>query len=52
MDSLDEILRFAIGKRLMQPLSTNCGDRSPGVKKTFEELAKMEEGHKKSGRVD
>jgi len=49
LDSLDEILRFAIRKEAdSAAFYKMAADRStPGVKKTFEELAKMEEGHKK-----
>jgi rubrerythrin len=49
LDSLDEILRFAIRKEAdAAAFYKMAGDRSnPGVKKTFKELAKMEEGHKK-----
>ena len=49
LDSLDEILRFAIRKEAdAAAFYKMAADRStPGVKKTFEELAKMEEGHKK-----
>ena len=50
MDSLDEILRFAIRKEAdAAAFYKMAADRSaPGVKKTFEELAAMEEGHKKT----
>jgi rubrerythrin len=46
---LDEILRFAIRKEVdAAAFYKMAADRSnPGVKKTFKELAKMEEGHKK-----
>ncbi|HVP78803.1 MAG TPA: ferritin family protein [Thermodesulfobacteriota bacterium] len=49
LDSLDEILRFAIRKEAdAAAFYKMAADRStPGAKKTFEELAKMEEGHKK-----
>src|SRR4030043_2119798 len=49
LDSLDEILKFAIRKEADAAAFYNMAtDRSnPGVKKTFKELAKMEEGHKK-----
>lgn len=49
LDSLDEILRFAIRKEAdAAAFYRLAADRSnPGVKKTFEELAKEEEGHKK-----
>ncbi len=49
LDSLDEILRFAIRKEADQAsFYRMAADRSnPGVKKTFEELSKEEEGHKK-----
>ena len=49
LDSLDEILRFAIRKEAdAAAFYRMAADRSnPGVKKTFEELAKEEEGHKK-----
>jgi rubrerythrin len=49
LNSLDEILRFAIRKEAdASAFYRMAADRSnPGVKKTFEELAKMEEGHKK-----
>src|SRR4030043_2167115 len=49
LDSLDEILRFAIRKEAdAAAFYQMAADRStPGVKKTFEELAKEEEGHKK-----
>ncbi|MCJ7785876.1 MAG: ferritin family protein [Desulfobacterales bacterium] len=49
LDSLDEILRFAIRKEAdAAAFYKMAADRStPGVKKTFEELAKMEEGPKK-----
>lgn len=48
LDSLDEILRFAIRKEAdAAAFYKMAADRSnPGVKKTFKELAKMEEGHK------
>jgi len=46
---LDEILRFAIRKEAdAAAFYKMAADRSnPGVKETFRELAKMEEGHKK-----
>jgi len=49
LDSLDEILRFAIRKEAdAAAFYKMAADRSnPGVKETFRELAKMEEGHKK-----
>jgi rubrerythrin len=49
LDSLDEILRFAIRKEADAAAFYNmAADRSnPGIKKAFKELAKMEEGHKK-----
>jgi rubrerythrin len=49
LDSLDEILRFAIRKESdAAAFYKMAADRSnPGVKKTFKELAKEEEGHKK-----
>ena len=49
LDSLDEILRFAIRKEVdAAAFYKMAAERSnPGVKKTFKELAKMEEGHKK-----
>jgi rubrerythrin len=49
LNSLDEILRFAIRKEAdAATFYRMAADRSdPGVKKTFEELAKEEEGHKK-----
>jgi len=49
LDNLDEILRFAIRKEAdSAAFYKMAADRSnPGVKKTFKELAKMEEGHKK-----
>jgi len=49
LDSLDEILRFAIRKEADAAVFYKmAAERSnPGVKKTFKELAKMEEGHKK-----
>ena len=49
LDSLDEILKFAIRKEAdAAAFYKMAADRSnPGVKKTFRELAKMEEGHKK-----
>jgi len=48
LDSLDEILRFAIRKEAdAAAFYKMAADRSnPGVKKTFKELAKMEEEHK------
>ena len=48
-NSLEEALRFAIRKEAdAAALYRMASDRSnPGVKKTFEELAKAEEGHKK-----
>jgi rubrerythrin len=49
LDSLDEILRFAIRKEAdSAAFYRMAADRSnPGVKKTFEELAKEEDRHKK-----
>ena len=49
LDSLDEILRFAIRKEAdAAAFYKMAADRSnPGIKKTFKELAKMEEMHKK-----
>jgi rubrerythrin len=49
LDSLDEILRFATRKEAdAAAFYKMAADRSnPGVKKTFKELAKMEESHKK-----
>jgi len=49
LDSLDEILRFAIRKEAdAAAFYRMAADRSnPGVKKAFEELAKDEDGHKK-----
>jgi len=49
LDSLDEILRFAIRKEAdAAAFYKMAADRSnPGVKETFKELARMEEGHKK-----
>jgi rubrerythrin len=49
LDSLDEILRFAIRKEAdAAAFYKMAAERStPGLKKTFNELAKMEEGHKK-----
>jgi len=49
LDSLDEILKFAIRKEAdAAAFYKMAADRpNPGVKKTFQELAKMEEGHKR-----
>jgi len=49
LESLDEILRFAIRKEAdAATFYKMAAERSnPSIKKTFEELAKMEEGHKK-----
>jgi len=49
LDSLDEILRFAIRKEAdAAAFYKMAAERSnPGVKETFKELARMEEGHKK-----
>ncbi len=49
LNSLDEILRSAIRKEAdAAAFYRMAADRSdPGVRKTFEELAKEEEGHKK-----
>ncbi len=48
-NSVEEVLRFAIRKEAdAAALYRMASDRSnPGVKKTFEELAEAEEGHKK-----
>jgi rubrerythrin len=48
-NSLEEVLRFAVRKEAdAAALYHMAADRSnPGVKKTFEELAREEEGHKK-----
>ena len=48
LDSLDEILRYAIRKEAdAAAFYKMSADRSnPGVKKAFQELAKMEEGHR------
>jgi rubrerythrin len=48
LDSLDEILRFAIRKEAdAAAFYKMAAERSnPGVKETFKELARMEEGHK------
>jgi rubrerythrin len=48
LNSLDEILRFAIRKEAdAAAFYRMAADRSnPGIRKTFEELAKEEEGHK------
>jgi rubrerythrin len=48
LNSLDEILRFAIRKEADAAAFYRMAvDRSnPGIRKTFEELAKEEEGHK------
>jgi rubrerythrin len=49
LNSLDEILRFAIRKEAdAASFYRMAADRSnPGVKKSFEELAKEEDGHKR-----
>ena len=49
LNSLDEILRFAIRKEAdAATLYKMAAERAnPGVKKTFEELAREEEGHRK-----
>jgi len=49
LKNLDEVLRFAIRKEAdAAAFYRMAADRSnPGVKKTFEELAKEEDGHKK-----
>jgi rubrerythrin len=49
LNSLDEILRFAIRKEAdTAAFYRMAADRSdPGIRKTFEELVKEEEGHKK-----
>jgi len=49
LNSLDEIMRFAIRKEAdAAAFYRMAADRSdPGVRKTFEELAKEEEGHQK-----
>jgi rubrerythrin len=49
LNSVDEILRFAIRKEAdAAAFYRMAADRSnPGVKKTFEELAREEDGHKK-----
>lgn len=49
LDSMEEILRFAIRKEAdAAAFYRMAADRSnPGVKKTFNELAEEEEGHKK-----
>ena len=49
LNSLDEVLRFAIRKEAdAAAFYRMAADRSnPGVKKTFEELAREEDGHKK-----
>ena len=49
LNSLDEILRFAIRKEAdAAAFYRMAADRSdPGIRKTFDELAKEEEGHKK-----
>ena len=49
LNSLDEVLRFAIRKEAdAAAFYRMAADRSdPGVKKTFEELMKEEEGHKR-----
>jgi rubrerythrin len=48
LDSLDEILRFAVRKEAdAAAFYRMAADRSnPGVRKMFEELAKEEDGHK------
>jgi rubrerythrin len=49
LNSLDEIIRFAIRKEAdAATLYKMAAERAnPGVRKTFEELAREEEGHKK-----
>ena len=49
LNSLDEILRFAIRKEAdAAAFYRMAADRSnPGIKETFEELAKEEDGHKR-----
>jgi len=49
LTSLDEILRFAIRREADEAAfyQMAAGRAKPGVKKTFEELAREEEGHKK-----
>ena len=49
LTSLDEVLRFAIRKEADEAVfyQMAAGRAKPGVKKTFEELAREEEGHKK-----
>src|SRR5512139_1206786 len=49
LDSLDEILRFAIRKEADAAAfyQMAAGRSNPGVRKAFQELAKEEEGHKK-----
>jgi len=49
LTSLDEILRYAIRREADEAAfyQMAAGRAEPGVKKTFEELAKEEEGHKK-----
>ena len=49
LNSLEEILKFAVRKEAdAAAFYRMAADRStPGVKKTFEELAKEEEGHKR-----
>ena len=53
LNSMDEILRFAIRKEADAAAFYHmAADRSnPGVRKTFEELAKEEEGHKEKLEV-
>jgi rubrerythrin len=48
-NNLEEVLRFAVRKEAdAAAFYRMAADRSnPGVKKSFEELARMEEGHKK-----
>ena len=52
LDSLDEILRFAIRKEAdAAAFYKMAADRSnPGVKKTFKELAKKKKGTRKNLR--
>jgi rubrerythrin len=60
LNSLDEVLRFAIRKEADAAAFYRmaAGRSNPGVKKTFEELAKEEDGHKKKlegfdlGKID
>ncbi|RPJ04824.1 MAG: hypothetical protein EHM36_09275, partial [Deltaproteobacteria bacterium] len=49
LTSLNEVLRFAIRKEADEAAfyQMAAGRAKPGVKKTFEDLAREEEGHKK-----